>query len=269
MTESFDLDAYLGRIGWSGDLEPDYATLAGLLDAHMRSIPFENLDVLLGRGIRLDLPSLTAKLVTGKRGGYCFEHATLFASVLERVGFAPQRHTARVVVTASRSESPRTHMFLTVALREGSFVVDPGFGSLAPRQPVPLEDGREIEFAGDRHWMSREGGLWVLRAQSAGKLTDCWVSEVLQDNLVDFEVGNHYTSTYPQSSFVNRLMLRAFTIDGGVSVMNRDVKIRAGSGMHAFVLADRKALRALLDEHFGFDLPEVETLRVPAIDGWR
>ncbi|HEX8739021.1 MAG TPA: arylamine N-acetyltransferase, partial [Casimicrobiaceae bacterium] len=86
---------------------------------------------------------------------------------------------------------------------------------------------------------------------------------------VDFEVGNHYTSTYPESAFVNRLMLRALTDDGRVSVMNRDVTIRSRGEARSLRLADRRALRALLAEDFGFDLPEVETLRVPTIDDWR
>lgn len=265
---TLDLDAYLGRIGWRGDLRTDHATLAGLLDAHMRNIPFENLDVLLGRGVRLDLDSLQRKLVAGGRGGYCFEHATLFAAVLERIGFALQRHTARVVLVAPRTESPRTHMFLTVQLAEGRFVADPGFGSLAPRVPVPLADAHPASAGDGTHWMARDGGFWILRHRSPEKTVDCWVSEAGADNLVDFEVGNHYTSTHPQSPFVNRLMLRAFAADRSVSVMNRDVTVRTGGAARSFQLADRRALRVLLAVHFGFDLPEVETLRVPSVDGW-
>lgn len=265
---SFDLEAYLARVGWRGDLRSDLATLAGLLDAHMRHIPFENLDVLLGRGVRLDLDSLQRKLVGDRRGGYCFEHATLFAAVLERIGFTPQRHTARVVVAAPRTESPRTHMFLTVPLPEGRYVVDPGFGSLAPRVPVPLEDGRPARRGDETHWMARDGDLWILRSRTPEKAVDCWVSEVGVDNVVDFEVGNHYTSTHPQSAFVNRLMLRALTADGRVSAMNREVTVRSAGAARTFQLADRSALRALLAEHFGFDLREIETLRVPSVEGW-
>jgi N-hydroxyarylamine O-acetyltransferase len=65
-------------------------------------IAFENFDVLLGRPIRLDLASLQDKLVRRRRGGYCFEQVTLFAAVLERLGFAPVRHTARVIRVVPR-----------------------------------------------------------------------------------------------------------------------------------------------------------------------
>jgi N-hydroxyarylamine O-acetyltransferase len=269
MTTSINLDAYLERIRWGDATSQTFETLAGLLRAHMRHIPFENLDVLLGRGVRLDLASVQDKLVRARRGGYCFEHGTLFAAVLEKLGFKPVRHTARVVVVASRSESPRTHMILTVALSEGTFVLDPGFGALAPRVPVALEEGVEVGIDHEKHWMARDGNLWVLRTRSDDKVVDCWVSPLDSDNLIDFEVGNHYTSTHPASAFVNRIMLRALTDDGRVGVMNRDVTIWRREERESIQLSDRKALRTLLAQHFGFDLPEVERLRVPSIPDWR
>ncbi|HWC46331.1 MAG TPA: arylamine N-acetyltransferase, partial [Casimicrobiaceae bacterium] len=91
MTGAVDVDAYFARIGDVDAPRRDLATLARLLRAHMHAIPFENLDVLLGRGIDLDLSALQAKLVGARRGGYCFEHATLFAAVLETLGFAIRR----------------------------------------------------------------------------------------------------------------------------------------------------------------------------------
>ena len=264
---ALDVDAYFERIRWRGGTTPTYETLAGMLAAHMHAIPFENLDVLLGRPVRLDLDALEDKLVRRHRGGYCFEHATLFAAALEAVGFAPVRHTARVVLFAPRNAAPRTHMFLTVPLPSGTFVVDPGFGGLASAVPVPL---RERPAPGNErmHWLVREDRQWVLCARRAGEGVDCWVSTLEADNAVDFEVGNHYTSTHPASSFVNRLMLRATTADGQVSVMNRSVTRLRGHAQQSTELSDRAALRALLIEDFGFDLPEVETMCVPSIPEW-
>ncbi|TMG83178.1 MAG: arylamine N-acetyltransferase [Betaproteobacteria bacterium] len=103
---SIDLGAYFERIEWGGAVRPTFETLAGMLHAHMSRIPFENLDVLLHRPVRLDFDGLQEKLVRARRGGYCFEHATLFAAALEQVGFAPVRHTARVVLLAPRTASP-------------------------------------------------------------------------------------------------------------------------------------------------------------------
>jgi N-hydroxyarylamine O-acetyltransferase len=263
-----DLDAYLQRIRWGGGTRPTLATLTGLLDAHMLHIPFENLDVLLGRPIRLDLPALQDKLVRAHRGGYCFEHATLFAAVLEALGFRPVRHAARVTMTAPRVDSPRTHMFLVVPLPEGRFVVDPGFGTLAPRVPVPLREGAAASSGPDTHRIVRDGGWRILRAQVGDTFVDAWASTLEPENAVDFALGNHYTSTFPESVFVNRVMMRALTADGRVTVLNRVVTVWRGREAHSTQLADRTELRAILNQHFGFDLPEVLQLRVPSIPEW-
>jgi len=263
-----DLDSYFERIEWGGTTRPTYDTLSGLLRAHMARIPFENLDVLLGRLVRLDLAALQDKLVRAHRGGYCFEHGMLFAAVLEQLGFEPVRHTARAVIILPRNASPRTHMLLTVPLPEGTFVVDPGFGGLAPRIPVPLVEDTKACCDHEVHWMARDTGHWILRTRQGDKAIDCWVSTLETDNLVDFEVGNHYTATHPASPFVNRIMMRALTPFGRVTVMNRDVTVWRANEPHPSRLADRAALRALLVEHFGFDLPEVERLRVPSIPEW-
>ncbi|HLX29540.1 MAG TPA: arylamine N-acetyltransferase [Casimicrobiaceae bacterium] len=265
--DRIDLDRYLARIGWNGAAPATLSTLSGLLRAHMRSIPFENIDVLLDREVRLDIEGLQRKLVDARRGGYCFEHATLFAAALEALGFAPSRHAARVVLISPRTEMPRTHMFLTVPLAEGTFVVDPGFGSLAPEKPLPLHE--EAPAANASHWMARDGAWWVLRARNDGKIVDCWVSTLEVENAIDFVVANHYTATHPASSFRQRLMLRALTDGGRVSVMNRDVTFRTDDTVRSATLADRAALRLLLAEHFGCDLPEVLSLRVSSIEGWQ
>jgi N-hydroxyarylamine O-acetyltransferase len=268
MTGSLDLGAYLDRIQWGGSVRHDLDTLTGLLRAHMARIPFENLDVLLGRPIRLDLEGIQDKLVRASRGGYCFEHATLFAAALEKLGFKPVRHTGRVVVFVPRTAAPRTHMFLTVAVAEGTFVADPGFGALAPRVPVPLVEGEQTRVDEGTHWMVRDGRYWVLRAQVGAKPVDAWASTAEEEYPVDFEMGNHYTSTHPASPFVNRIMMRAITDDGRVTVMNRDLTFWHGDTPEATQLADRAALRALLVDRFGFDLPEVDRLRVPSIPEW-
>jgi len=267
MASSLDLEAYFDRIQWRGPSSPTHATLAGLLDAHMAHIPFENIDVLLGRPVTLDLEGLQAKLIHAWRGGYCFEHATLFGAVLEALGFEPVRHAARVIVFRPRSEAPRTHMFLSVTVDNARYVVDPGFGPFASRLPLPL-DGTGLPADHPTHRMAREGDSWVLRATRDGAELPAWVSTLEAENPIDFEVANHFTATHPESPFVNWIIASAVTPDGRVNIMNRDVThLRAGAATTAR-LPDRTALRALLAEHFGFDLPEVETLRVPGIPDW-
>jgi N-hydroxyarylamine O-acetyltransferase len=263
----FDVDAYLRRIRFAEDCTPTLATLDALVRAHARHVPFENLDVLLHRPIRLDAAGVQDKLVRAGRGGYCFEHCTLVAAMLERIGFNTDAHTARVVLTTPRAQSPRTHMFVTVDVDGQTWVVDPGFGGLAPDRPVPLVE-RTSAVSGHTHWMARDDRYWVLRTHRHGHVVDCWATTLDADNPADFDLGNYYTSTHPQSPFVNRLMLRALTDDGSVAVLNRSVTtVRDGVVTHS-TLDDRAALRALLRERFGFDLPEGTAMRVPGIPEW-
>jgi N-hydroxyarylamine O-acetyltransferase len=266
---SLDLDGYFARIGWSGAAAPDLATLTALLSAHMRAIPFENFDALLGRRVHLDLDRLQAKLVRGRRGGYCFEHATLFAEVLSALGFRVTSHLARVVLFTPKAESSRTHMVNLVELPEGRFVVDPGFGGPAALVPIPLIDaGRAQPGSGVSHWFAHDGEDWILRGPGKDGPADLWVSLFSTDYPVDFELSNHYVATHPDSVFTHNIMLNLFTADGRVSLMNRDVSERQGVETRGWRVADRQALAALLVERFGIALPEALEVRVPAVPDW-
>jgi N-hydroxyarylamine O-acetyltransferase len=236
--------------------------------AHMEEMPFENLDVLLGRPIRLDLESLVAKMITARRGGYCFEHGTLFQAALGALGIEATAHAARVVLIVPRAQAPRTHMFLTVALDGRTWVLDPGFGGYGPLVPLPLENGREVVNGSDAHRMVHRDGEWMLEARINGVMTPLWTSTLEAQYPIDFALANHYVSTFPESPFATRLMIRALTPEGRVSVMNRDVTVLRGGVADKRQLADRRELRRLLVQYFGFDLPAVESLRVPSVPEW-
>ena len=118
--------------------------------------------------------------------------------------------------------------------------------------------------------MEREGNFWILHVtQEDRQPVAGWASTLEVENPLDFEVFNHYIATHPKSPFVNWIFLSAVTSDGRVNVMNRKVTLLpVAAEPTATELEDRKALRGLLREHFGFDLPEVESVAVPAIPEW-
>jgi N-hydroxyarylamine O-acetyltransferase len=124
---SFDLKACAARIEYCGDFTPTLATLREVHLAHATHITFENLDILLGRPILLDLTSVTAKLIHACRGGYCFEQNTLLAAMLETIGFKVRRLAARVRMGSSEIR-PRSHMLLTVEVEGENWLADVGFG---------------------------------------------------------------------------------------------------------------------------------------------
>src|ERR1700690_81034 len=133
-----DLKAYAARIEYCGEWTPTLDTLQALHLAHATHIPFENLDVLRGHPGALDLESLSARLIDGKRGGYCFGQNALFAAVLESIGFQVTRLAARVRLGSTRV-GPRSHMLLAVEIESEKWLADVGFGGDGLLLPLPLK----------------------------------------------------------------------------------------------------------------------------------
>ena len=268
MAQRLNLDAYLARINYSGPRTPTYDTLAAILRDHTANIPFENFDVLLGRPIRLDPEGLQAKIVGARRGGYCFEHASLTHAALEAIGFAPVRHASRVLLFEPRHESARQHMFLTVAIGGTTYVIDPGFGPFACPQPIPI-DGTPIPTSAPTHRLAREGNDWFLFVTHEGQEIQGWVSTMEEEYPVDVEMMNHYIATHPASFFTHNILASAATREGRVNIMNQGVNVIRNGVAESTQLPDRKALRSLIAQHFGFDLPELESMRVDGVPGWQ
>ncbi len=137
---TIDLKAYLERLEYRGELAPTLETLKRLHFAHATHIPFENLEILLGRPIKLDRESLWTKMVTGRRGGYCFEQNALFATVLEELGFRVTRLAARVRLGVKEIR-PRSHMLLAVEIEGNRWLADVGFGGEGLLHPLAAGGG--------------------------------------------------------------------------------------------------------------------------------
>jgi N-hydroxyarylamine O-acetyltransferase len=135
-----DLDAYFARIGYDGPREPTLAVLRAITQKHPDAIPFENLDVLLGRGISLDPAAIDAKLITAGRGGYCYEQNGLLKRVLTAIGFDVTGLMARVLwmAPAGAPARPRSHMVLGVEIDGETWLADSGFGGCVLTAPLRL-----------------------------------------------------------------------------------------------------------------------------------
>jgi N-hydroxyarylamine O-acetyltransferase len=255
-----DLDRYLARVGFTGERSPTLATLERLHLAHATAIPFENLDVRLGRPIRLDLPSLEAKLVARRRGGYCFEQNTLFAAMLRALGFTVDTLEARVRPPGATAVLPRTHMALRVRLPEGDRLADVGFGCDGPLAPVPF-DGTPVERGGAWHRLEREpDGAWVLRGRDGGDWTDLYAFGETPALPIDFVVANHFTSTWPESPFVKTLTAQRSTLVARHVLRGRVYTRRRGSEVETRELDD-DAVLALLREPIGLEVAASEVQR--------
>ncbi len=257
---TLDLDAYLARIAYSGPRDATLSTLTAVHTAHAVAIPFENLDILLGRGIDLDLAALEKKLVGGRRGGYCFEQNTLLGAVLEEMGFSVTALAARVRAGASAAR-PRTHMLLSVELDGGAFIADVGFGSDGPVQPLPLIEGEETWLGGFGHRFrregreGREGETWVLEGNSEGFWDDHYAFTLEPQLPVDFVMANHFTSTFRASPFVNNLIAQRSWPERRLVLRNRDLTLREGGATTIETIRDPEHLLEVLDERFGLAFP--------------
>jgi N-hydroxyarylamine O-acetyltransferase len=206
--ESGIIDAYCARIDYAGPREPTLAVLQAIVAAHSTAIPFENLDVLLKRPIRLDPPSLYAKLVHGRRGGYCFEHNLLLLDILLTLGFHAQGLAARVRWgRLPEVIGPRTHMLLRVDLPAGPHIADVGFGGLTPTAPLALAAGREQPTPHETFRLAAAGAEYDLEARLGSAWSSLYRFSLQAQMAVDYEVANWFTSTHPNSLFVNHLIV--------------------------------------------------------------
>jgi N-hydroxyarylamine O-acetyltransferase len=263
-----DVAAYLDRIASQGPLVPTLPVLERLHRAHVEAVPFENLDVRLGRPILLDLGSLEEKLVRGRRGGYCFEQNTYFAAVLGAAGFAVETLEARVRPAGATEVLPRTHMFLRVQVPgvDGAFLADVGFGGDGPLAPVPW-DGTVSEQAGDAYRVAEEdGGRLVLQRRTVTGWQDLYAFSPVPAEAIDFVVANHFTSTHPTSVFLSMLTLQRRSAAGERHVLrNRTYSVRRGENVVSRELAPAE-LPGLVEEIFGLAVPAAEIWRAAGVD---
>ena len=256
-----DLAAYLARVGVQVQT-PDLAALQALHEAHVRTFTFDNIDVLLEQHPGVELPAVQAKFVGRGRGGYCFEHATLFSAVLAALGYDVERRLARVGdVTASA----RTHCVVVARIDGRTWFSDPGFG-LSLMHPILLEDGAQDDHGGWTYRMQRtdagSGGVtWELQRLRDGAWELMHTTDELPVHQVDLRAGHHFTSTYPTSHFRHGLMLTRHLPDRHVAVTHEAVTVRRpGEPTEHHELADGE-LRTLLDDlRLGLTTDETERL---------
>jgi len=278
MTHSLDLAAYFARIGYTGSQAPTLATLNAIMEQHVQSIPFENLDVLLNRPISIESMAIEDKLVHQRRGGYCFEHNTLFLCMLEALGFTVTAISARSRYQRTGKESlPRTHVFLRVELEGESYLVDVGFGGLSltatlrlaldVSQDTPHEPRRIVsEGRWDGFELRAPDAVLLHQAHFANSWHDLYEFTLEPMSPIDREMGNWYTSAHPGSHFREHLMVARATPDGRVTLCDSELIWRQRDGSaKSRILQTHRELLDTLAEHFGLHFPGNTRFGCPAL----
>ena len=255
---TLDLAAYFSRIGYRGPRLATVEVLNALTAAHAQAIPFENLDVLLGRGIDLAPEAVFDKLVRRRRGGYCFEHNGLFLEVLTALGFAVRPLSARGRILPPPGQiPPRPHLLLEAHIDGERWLTDVGVGALSLTSAIRFAIGEEQRTPHEPRRIIREAEHWLHQARLGDRWSDVYEFTGEEMPSIDREVGNWYTSAHPRSHFRNLLIVARAAPDGGRVSLRDGVLRRRDRHGHAetWTIASAEELLAVLRTEFDLAFP--------------
>ena len=263
MSEHLDLDDYFRRIGYDGPRAATHEALRALHRLHPKAIPFENLDPLLGRPVRLDISSLQEKLVRSRRGGFCYEHNLLFWAVLERLGFQVSGLAARVLMNGPRDAvTPRSHMLLRIELDSETWLADVGFGGLTQTAPLRLATAAEQETPHEPFRLQELDGDFLVEAFAGGQWRALYRFDLSRQHPVDYAASSYFLSTSPDSHFRGGLICAR--ADAGRRFALRGNRLAVHSPHdpteHRF-LGSAAEIVDTLDTVFHIDLPDFQSFR--------
>lgn len=258
---AIDAAAYLGRIGYRGGVTPSLATLRGLHLAHLRTVPFENLDIIAGRPISLRSADLFTKIVRHRRGGFCYELNGLFAILLRQLGFKVTLLAATFPRPPGQVAPELDHLALLVETPQGKgrWLADVGAGRGSSATPLPWLTAREYHDPVTGAWfrLEPEGDGLRLQRRDPAMAPDEWERQYLlrlrPRRLEEFTAGVRHQLTSPDSPFTKGLLCSMLTPTGRVTLSERRLITTSQGRRHERLLADDEALGAILRDQFGIE----------------
>jgi N-hydroxyarylamine O-acetyltransferase len=260
---SFDVDAYLERIGYIGDRAPTLANLAALQYAHLHAVPFENLHVFHRCGVRVGEDWSYRKIVEQRRGGWCFELNGGFAGLLRRLGYDVTLLSCRVFIESAGALGPDLdHLALEVAVEGTDVLVDVGFGDNV-LSPLPIAPG-EYDVRPRRARIERDDDRWRLVEQMPAT-TDTpqrWLTQFefrrIAHALDDFTPRSEELQTTPGLAWTERrFATRALSRAGArVWLFTDRLRTRGDDGTTDETPVAASEWEHVLREHFGLDVPD-------------
>ena len=252
-------DAYLRRINYSGPLHPSPETLRGLHLAHLLTVPFENLDIHLGRPIILEDAALFDKIVERRRGGFCYELNGLFCRLLRELGFSASKLSAAVANPEGGFDPYFDHMALSVQL-ERLWLADVGFGD-SFRQPLLLDEAGDQSAESDDYAVERSGDELILMQRSQGDSGKPQYRFLLQPyEYADYAEMCHFHQTSPKSPFTRGQVCTLATSDGRITLRDMRLITTVRGDKHERLISDQEERRNLLHDLFGIDLGDERSI---------
>lgn len=254
------LPHYLDRIGYRGDVEPTLAVLRALQVAHVGSVPFENLDVQLGRPVSIDAGAAYEKIVVGDRGGWCYEQNGLFGWALSEIGFDVTRLAAAVMRPDRGDVSKASHLCLQVRCADSTadYLVDVGFGGsmIEPLQLAPAEHVQPPFRLGLRRMSDGYWRFW--EDLGGGEFSFDFVAEPASESALRKKCD--VLQNDPSSVFVLNLVAQLRLPQQHKSLRGRILQIATPGGIESRTLVSADELVTTLAEHFHLHVPEVADL---------
>jgi N-hydroxyarylamine O-acetyltransferase len=248
-----NLSSYLPRIGFSGPTPPNAETLRQLHVAHMRTVPFENLDIWRGTPIVCDEERFLRKIVDLHRGGFCYELNGAFAALLRALGFSVTLLSARVSRDDGSASPEFDHLTLRVDLEE-PWLADVGFGD-SFLEPLRLKPEVEQEQPGGRFRIVQVGEVLIVQRTRPG---DFWKSQyqftLTPFQLRDFAARCHYQQTSPESHFTRQRICTLPTQNGRITLSDLKFIRTVGQAREEHELNSEDEWRSVLKESFGVQL---------------
>ncbi len=247
--------AYLERIGYRGPLRPGIDVLRRLQRKHLLSVPFENLDIHLGRPIKLDQKSFYNKIVGKRRGGYCYELNGCFARLLSNMGFNVRMLSARVATKDGGFSPDFEHMTLLVRLKGKRWLADVGFGD-SFTEPKQIDNSTPQKDDGQLYQISRKDGKRVLSRWNdpLSSWEPQYAFSLRPRSLVEFAARNRYQQTSPRSHFTQGRLISRLTPTGRVTLTDTRLIMTNGKKRIEHRLRNRREFDRLLAKHFGLRL---------------
>lgn len=260
------LTSYLTRINHTDPIEPTLDVLRAVHRAHLLNISYENLDIHLGRPLTLDLPTIFDKIVTRRRGGWCYEMNALLAWVLREIGFNVTLLSGAVGRDRLGDLAEGNHLVLLVKL-DRLYIADAGFGN-AFLEPLPLVEGEHVQGAFTYRLQQTPPPAPPL--QGGERISARWIFHNHEHGgagfdftLAPHEIGNfaarcHWLQTSPESSFVRVAVCHRLRPDGMISLRGAVLQeVSAGSVVERVIETEdeyRRVLRGDFDLDLGDDV---------------
>lgn len=262
MPVKVNLNAYFERIGFAGSIAPTLATLDLLHALHPLAIPFENLTPLMGDAVALDQPSLEKKLLTEKRGGYCFEHNLLFMRMLEDLDYVVRPLLARVLWNRPEGASIEpSHLLLLVEINGQSHIADVGFGGLTLTAPLRLRADVDQTTPHETFRLTGGNPEWVLEVRIGEDWRPVYAFTLDTISETDIAPINHTLSTDPDSPFTHELRVAMTAAGKRLKLLNTTLTIQPVEGeKEQREITTMEGLRSILTQDFGIVLPNDERL---------